>query len=104
MLYEVITESLIRDPIKIDDNGNMRLAGDIKTNTIFNILKGDKQELISAATQAAKEASINCNEVFLFECITRLQFLADSFETEIEEILNHTNIENIYGIFSYNFV
>ncbi len=93
-------ESLIRDPIEIDKYGNMKLAGDIKTNTIFNILKGDKQELISAATQAAKEASIDCSEVFLFECITRLQFLADSFEIEIEEILKHTNIENIYGIFS----
>jgi hypothetical protein len=93
-------ESLIRDPIEIDEYGNMRLAGDIKTNTIFNILKGDKQELITAAVQAAKESSINCNEIFLFECITRLQFLADSFDIEIEQILNSTNIENIYGIFS----
>ncbi|XPV69120.1 MAG: FIST C-terminal domain-containing protein [Halarcobacter sp.] len=94
-------ESLIRDPFEIDNKGSIKLAGDIHTNTIFNILKGEKKALIDAASNAAKQASECKNkELFMFECITRLHFLESDLETEIEEIIENSKVESIYGVFS----
>jgi len=94
-------ESLIRDPFSFDEEGRLILAGDINCNAIFNILKGDKKALIEDISKASEKISANgCDEIFMFECVSRQQFLQESFDEEVEQILSNSNIKNIHGVFS----
>lgn len=94
-------ESLIRDPYSFDEDGSLTLATKIHPNAIFNILKGEKKVLIDTASKSSKMLSENIHDsLFIFECITRLEFLRDDINIEIEQILKSSNTKYINGVFT----
>jgi hypothetical protein len=96
-------ETIVRDPIYINDDGHLVLVGDVLQNSSINILKGTKENLIKSSGKAAKSAVCDLRKdendnVFVFDCISRSIFLGDSFEEELKEIKKYMNPKaNLYG-------
>lgn len=93
-------EQIVRDPIKYE-NGSLVLVGEIKENSIINILKGDKNNLLKAAKSASQEAlKNNCQSILLFDCVSRVSFLGKTFDDELQVIAQSTKDANIVGAIS----
>lgn len=84
-------ESIVRDPLKINDAGELICVGELENNMLVNILNGDKDSLISAAAVAAKQGLENANtpkKAIIIDCISRILFLEDDFDSELSTITN----------------
>ena len=95
-------EVIVRDPIFTED-GALVLVGFMPNNSIINILKGNKQDLLTAASSAADIAiNLECkfNNVFIVDCISRVLFLENSFEEEINIIKDKVGSANLIGVLS----
>jgi hypothetical protein len=85
-------EKIVRDPIVLHSDGSLQCVGSVPQNTFVHILKGNKESLISAADDALLAAensfeNITGNEsVFFIDCISRMLYLEDSFQKEIQTI------------------
>lgn len=97
-------EMLVRDPILA--NGEfIQCVGNVPVNSMVYILKGNKCNLIESAAQAARKAknletkSIY-NSCMVFDCISRVLYLEDDFEDEINGILKESNVEQMFGVLS----
>ena len=96
-------EIVVRDPISLDENGNMILVGDLEQNSTVNILKGNKNSLISSSGNAmtsamnAKNSNSKPKNVILFDCISRCIFLEDDFKKELNEIKKNMPQNNLFG-------
>jgi hypothetical protein len=91
-------DEILRDPISFE-NSNLVLITEIRANSIVNILKGNKDNLIDAASQAAKEAlDENSNLALVFNCITRKNFLEENFEEELNSIYTEIKTNNMIGV------
>lgn len=85
------SQTIVRDPIYIDDNNHIVLVGDIFQNSTVNILKGEPSSLVKSTGLAVKELlkeSDSCKnqDVIIFDCISRSIFLGDNFPSELEEM------------------
>jgi len=92
-------EVIVRDPIFTDD-GSLVLVGVMPENSVINILKGEKSNLIAAATHAINSVmkdSCNLNSVFMIDCISRVLFLEDAFKEEIGSIKNQIGDTALVG-------
>ncbi|MCP3900644.1 MAG: histidine kinase, partial [Desulfobacteraceae bacterium] len=85
-------ERIVRDPIKVFDNGNIMCVGEVREGSFVDILNGDAESLIAAAGHA-KQLSMKAkkdttkNDMALFiDCISRVLFLEDKFTDEITEV------------------
>ena len=84
-------EAIVRDPIMVGDNGELICVGDVNTNTVLAILKGETDELIAFAQKVAADIQeIVLNEtissIFVVDCISRTLFLQDAFHRELETL------------------
>jgi hypothetical protein len=90
-------ESIVRDPLKKEDNGSLVCVGEVPEGAFVDILTGDKSSLITGARNALIKAKEDCKsqsdeKVILFiDCISRVLFLDDDFEHE----LNAVSIDNM---------
>lgn len=92
------SESLVKDIINVRDN-SLHLASNIGDNTIINILKGNKKNIINASKNSIQESlnkEDNC--VLVFNCITRKIFLEDRFNEELDAIYNEVNSKCVVGV------
>ena len=83
-------EILIRDPIATD-NGALICVGRVPENTLVYLMKGVPEALIASAGKAAHlviddlvEKDYLAMDCVLFDCISRVLFLEDRFEEELE--------------------
>lgn len=91
-------KNIVRDLISFE-NGSLVLVNDVKVNSIINILKGKKEVLINAASEAAKEVSYKNNSfAIVFNCITRKNFLEEKFEEELDALYSEVNTDNMIGV------
>lgn len=100
-------EIVVRDPIAKDEDGNIILVGDLEQNSTVNILKGNKENLISssgtAALKAVEKKASACHSscalegVVLFDCISRSIFLEDRFKDELKEVKKHVPVQDVFG-------
>src|SRR6056297_2453879 len=80
-------EDIVRDPYEVADDGGLCCFGDIPEGEFLHILKGDPDDLISAAKAAYTAASTNStDEVLFFDCISRVLYLEDAFTRELEAV------------------
>ncbi len=88
-------EKIVRDPIAVNEQGELICVGEIPKNAALDILKGVKKNLIKEAGNAIKEAvnslenspqEIKVSHKFVIDCISRVLFLEDEFEEEIKAI------------------
>lgn len=91
-------EFIVRDPI-CTDGKILELVGDIQSNSIVSILKGEVQNLLEAAKQASFESLENKQDkrepkqLLVVDCVSRYLFLRDDFQKELKNIrsvLSHT--------------
>lgn len=95
-------EIVVRDPIAVDEKGNLILVGDIEQNSTVNILKGNRNSLISSSGNAIKTAinsldNSDFNNAILFDCISRCIYLEDDFKKELGEIKKFIPNKNLFG-------
>lgn len=95
-------EIVVRDPIALDENNNIILVGDISANSTVNILKGDKNTLLSASSEISKNVKNSTleNEIknyLLFDCISRSIYLEDDFKKELKNINLYRNDKPLFG-------
>ncbi len=83
-------EDVVRDPIMVNDENALICVGEIRQNSVLNILKGKNENLIKAASEAAKISSNNLSGIvkqsFIVDCISRILFLENDFHKELEAI------------------
>ncbi len=84
-------EPIVRDPLLIDAQGHLVCCGEVEENTVISILKGNRMELIAAAAAAADDCLSQANggvvtHAFVVDCISRVRFLGDYFERELDVI------------------
>ena len=83
-------EVIVRDPIMVNEDGALVCVGEVPQNTSLAILKGEKQNLIDAAGEAAstcQRASIaQQSDYMVFDCISRVLFLEDDFGAELQAV------------------
>ncbi len=83
-------ENIVRDPISVDEQGNIACLGEIPENAILNILKGCPDSLVMAAQQAAQDSLNSYGPAFkdslIINCISRVLFLEEDFKRELAAI------------------
>ena len=83
------SESIVRDPIATNDKGELICVGEVMENTVVDILKGNNDNLIASATQAAQLAlkdAHEVNNVLIVDCISRVLFLEENFSKELNNV------------------
>lgn len=82
-------ECIVRDPLMVNEKGELICVGELEDNTLVDILNGSESTLIEAAKQAAEE-SIRLAEkprkAIIIDCISRILFLEDNFDIELNTI------------------
>lgn len=90
-------EQIARDPIGLK-NGKLILAGNIKENEVLNILKVNKKSMLEASKKAASTAIDNeSNLIIMFDCISREEYLKDSFGDELSNVSSLTKRRTSFG-------
>jgi hypothetical protein len=93
-------EVVVRDPI-ITQNGHLILVGEMDQNSTIFILKGKKENLISAAKSAIDEAIAEVNNdvktTIVIDCISRVLYLEDEFNKEIKAIKSEVPSSTLFG-------
>lgn len=87
-INKLIGDIIVRDPI-ITQNNSLVCVGDVQENGFVVILKGSNENLINSAKQAYLDAksSSNFDSFTLFiDCISRVLFLNEEFEKELEQV------------------
>lgn len=93
-------EVVVRDPIARDGN-DLILVGQMDQNSVIYILKGESDKLIQSASKVSKSLMQDKKEIeyiFLVDCISRVLFLEDKFEEEIQAVKNSDNDTQLFGI------
>ncbi|MBI9069462.1 MAG: FIST C-terminal domain-containing protein [Salinivirgaceae bacterium] len=104
-INKVDAEKVVRDPLFLGENNSLICVGEVETGSFVDILTGDKNSLIQAAGQAVKVALENKqnpveNFIFFVDCISRVLFLEDDFEKELDVVVK-PNIEiPVFGVLS----
>lgn len=89
-------EQIVRDPISFK-NGHLELLGEISCNSMINILKGNKQNLLDASKEALEYVRCDCSDfLVVFNCISRKKFLDDNFQKELDSIFEGNS--NMVGV------
>jgi len=82
-------EYIVRDPLMVNENGALICVGEVPENTVLDILKGNTESLIHAAKTAATccdVSDIQVKQALVFDCISRVLFLEEEFNREINEV------------------
>ncbi|AFK04964.1 FIST C domain-containing protein [Emticicia oligotrophica DSM 17448] len=86
-IYKEGAEFVVRDPIAINENNEIICISEVPENSTLQILTGDPEKLIDAASEVANqtfqdEGSAAC--LMVFDCITRVMYLEDQFTEELK--------------------
>jgi hypothetical protein len=85
-------ENIVRDPILVGDDGSLICVGEVSEESHIDILHGNPECLINAARQASMISRQSFDGVgenaltFVADCISRVLFLGDAFENELQAI------------------
>jgi len=104
-INKIDAEKVIRDPLFIGENNSLVCVGEVETGSFVDILNGDKRSLIRAAGEAASLALTNKqhpakNFIIFVDCISRVLFLEDDFEKELEEVRSNSEYLPVFGLLS----
>ncbi len=88
------TEQIVRDPLRVGDNGSIVCAGEVPEGSFVHLLYGNERSLIEAASTALERARAALptwkqSDLHLFmDCISRVLFLGDRFQDELDAVCN----------------
>lgn len=86
-IFKEGTEDIVRDPI-VTDGKSLTCVGEVLSNSVVNILYGEKSDLIAGAQQAAIDAFQNeeIKDTLIVDCISRCLFQDEEFSNELNSI------------------
>ena len=107
MLREGV-EDVVRDPLSVNDDGEIVSVGEVPENTAMYILKGNPEDLPVAAGRAAEESMQSIDSdirtCMVVDCISRPLYLGDDISKELEAVKSHVSKEEneveLFGVFS----
>jgi hypothetical protein len=86
-------EDVVRDPIACNDQGELICVGEVPSNSVLYILKGDKDLLLQASAQAHYDSlsAVGVNHLeeglsLVMDCISRNLYLEDRFVEELASL------------------
>jgi hypothetical protein len=79
-------EMIVRDPFEVGDGGALTCFGNVPEDAFIHVLRGDERSLVEAAGRAHDEVATGDEEVLLFDCISRVLYLEDAFERELDAV------------------
>lgn len=80
-------ERIVRDPFKLSADGDITCFGRVPEGEYLHVLTGDESSLIQAARTAASEVRpTEGGCLCVFDCISRVQYLADNFHADLDAI------------------
>jgi len=106
-LPQVSGEFIIRDPMQTYANGSIEFTATIPENTVTHIMQADQASLCSAAQAAAQQALNGLGgkpvaAAFVFDCVSRLNFLGVEADTEVNLIRDILGRDTpLAGMFSF---
>ncbi|MGB2129676.1 MAG: FIST signal transduction protein, partial [Flavicella sp.] len=80
---------VVRDPIAFNENDELICVCNVEENSLINVLKGEPDNLLTAATQASEESLLHAENpqlAIVIDCISRVLYLDDTFDTELQNI------------------
>ena len=104
-INKIDSEKVVRDPILVEDGDKLVCVGAVEQGLFVDILSGTNSSLIAAAGKAVRMALTNKGSeaehfIFFVDCISRVLFLEDEFEKELEEVTNIPGSLPVFGILS----
>lgn len=89
-IARICCEHIVRDPVKIDENGNLICVGEIKEGSFVEILHGSSDSLIEASREISTIHGNICttdnSAALMVDCISRALFMEEKFEEELKAI------------------
>jgi len=82
-------ENLIRDPVKIEENGALRFVAEVPNNTVLFLMKSDIESMLKVGVDICNEVFDQCKDpeyVFVVDCVSRTKILLNKFDEELESI------------------
>lgn len=103
-IADLNNQLVVRDPILTHD-GSIQCVGDIPVNSMVYLLKGSTSSLLASAEQAAKSATTKIDgkdftATMVFDCISRMLYMENSFSQELELITNQCSKQIFFGVLS----
>ena len=105
-IERINSKLVVRDPILIQDD-HIQCVGNIPVNSMVYLLQGSVDSLVKSAEQAAISVTTciednNFSATMVFDCISRILYLEDSFSREIDVIAKHCNDQQaLFGVLSF---
>jgi hypothetical protein len=103
-IEDINNNLIVRDPI-LTTNNHLQLIGNIPVNSMVYILGGDTNKLISSSEKAAinlfsipTESATQISMVF--DCISRVVFMEDEFDKELQIINKYCPSSSLFGVLS----
>jgi hypothetical protein len=96
-MSKIQSNFVVRDPISIHENG-LLIVDEIPSGEFVYVLHGDKEKLLKGAADARDKGISDVeNPIFCIDCISRVLYLGDDFNEEIETIDKN---KKLYGVLS----
>lgn len=96
---------IIRDPLRVEDDGSILFVTEIPENTIATVMKGDTHSIVAAARRVAKsalEVPVTPKVLILFDCVSRHLLLGRESSREMEAIAGQVEPEiPVLGMLSF---
>ncbi len=104
-ISKVDAERIVRDPLTVSPTKSLVCVGEVETGAFVNILTGNKDTLVGAASEATLQARQNkpsetVESFFFVDCISRVLFLESEFNSEITAVFSQNRKVPLFGILS----
>lgn len=103
-IEDINHQLVVRDPILTHD-GYIQCVGSIPVNSMVYLLQGSLDSLVISAQQAAVLATKKIDDnkfsaTMLFDCISRVLYMGDSFNLELDLIAEQCSEQAFFGVLS----
>lgn len=104
-IQKLDSEKVVRDPFALAPDNSITCVGELEQNSFVYILNGNKKNLIDAARNAAEMAFADRSGdgkgyIFMVDCISRVLFLDEDFQSELDEVSAISNDMKLFGVLS----
>jgi hypothetical protein len=98
------SEILVRDPIRANPDGSLTVVSSVRRLDALYIMKGVRAQLLESSRALSRDtfAGGGFDQAFLFDCISRVQFLEEDFGRELDGVCDGAGAHGprIFGVTS----
>ena len=103
-IEDINNNLIVRDPI-LTSNNQLQILGNIPVNSMAYILGSDTNNLIASSEKAAIKVFSSPTEStsqisMVFDCISRVVFMEDEFDKELQIISKYCPSPSLFGVLS----